>query len=124
MCTVFPAKETEISVPVRYCIPAAWAACKARAWPAQVLAVADAIRAADGVLIGESRREAKALPAFKPQWDARKGAEQLYAAYKKSGITLEGSNITELEMSCFTGDYVTGSVSPEYLRWVEQNQLS
>jgi nucleoside-diphosphate-sugar epimerase len=30
-----------------------------------------------------------ALPAFKPQWDARKGAEQLYAAYKNSGITLE-----------------------------------
>ncbi|MEZ5996693.1 MAG: SDR family oxidoreductase [Hyphomonadaceae bacterium] len=29
------------------------------------------------------------LPAFKPQWDARKGAEQLYGAYKKSGITLE-----------------------------------
>ena len=32
---------------------------------------------------------AKVLPAFKPQWDARKGAEQLYAAYKRSGITLE-----------------------------------
>lgn len=30
-----------------------------------------------------------ALPAFKPQWDARKGAEQLFAAYKNSGITLE-----------------------------------
>jgi nucleoside-diphosphate-sugar epimerase len=30
-----------------------------------------------------------ALPAFKPQWDARKGAEQLYAAYQKSGVTLE-----------------------------------
>lgn len=30
-----------------------------------------------------------ALPGFKPQWDARKGAEQLYAAYKTSGITLE-----------------------------------
>jgi nucleoside-diphosphate-sugar epimerase len=29
------------------------------------------------------------LPAFKPQWDARKGAEQLYAAYKQSGVTLE-----------------------------------
>ena len=37
---------------------------------------------------------------------------------------LEGSDITDLEMSCFTGDYVTGTVSPEYLRWVEQNQLS
>jgi amidophosphoribosyltransferase len=37
---------------------------------------------------------------------------------------LEGSDIESLEMSCFTGDYVTGTVSPEYLRWVEQNQLS
>jgi amidophosphoribosyltransferase len=27
-------------------------------------------------------------------------------------------------MSCFTGDYVTGSVTPEYLAWVEANQLS
>lgn len=32
---------------------------------------------------------ARALPAFKPQWDARKGAEQLYAAYTGSGLTLE-----------------------------------
>jgi nucleoside-diphosphate-sugar epimerase len=31
----------------------------------------------------------RALPAFKPQWDARKGAEQLYGAYLKSGLTLE-----------------------------------
>ena len=29
------------------------------------------------------------LPAFKPQWDARKGAEQLYQSYLKSGVTLE-----------------------------------
>ena len=29
------------------------------------------------------------LPAFKPQWDARMGAEQLYRAYKSSGLTLE-----------------------------------
>ena len=31
----------------------------------------------------------RALPAFKPQWDARKGAEQLYRAYLSAGITLE-----------------------------------
>ena len=37
---------------------------------------------------------------------------------------LEGSNVTELEMSCFTGEYVTGTVSEEYLAWVEANQLS
>jgi nucleoside-diphosphate-sugar epimerase len=29
------------------------------------------------------------LPAFKPQWDARKGAEQLYKAYLAAGLTLE-----------------------------------
>ncbi len=29
------------------------------------------------------------LPQFKPQWDAKKGAEQLYKAYRSSGITLE-----------------------------------
>ncbi|HEX5999628.1 MAG TPA: SDR family oxidoreductase [Hyphomicrobiaceae bacterium] len=32
---------------------------------------------------------ARELPAFKPQWDARKGAEQLYAAYRASGVTME-----------------------------------
>ncbi|HEV7949564.1 MAG TPA: amidophosphoribosyltransferase [Glaciihabitans sp.] len=37
---------------------------------------------------------------------------------------IEGSDVTALEMSCFTGDYVTGSVTPEYLAWVEANQLS
>jgi len=31
----------------------------------------------------------RSLPGFKPQWDARKGAEQLYRAYTKAGITLE-----------------------------------
>ena len=29
------------------------------------------------------------LPQFKPQWDARRGAEQLYQAYRSSGLTLE-----------------------------------
>ena len=29
------------------------------------------------------------LPDFKPQWNARKGAEELYEAYKKIGLTLE-----------------------------------
>ncbi len=32
---------------------------------------------------------AERLPAFKPQWDARRGAEQLYAAYRDSQLTLE-----------------------------------
>jgi amidophosphoribosyltransferase len=36
---------------------------------------------------------------------------------------IEGSDVTALEMSCFTGDYVTGTVTPEYLAWVERTQL-
>lgn len=32
---------------------------------------------------------ARELPAFKPVWDARIGAEQLYAAYKSTGLTLQ-----------------------------------
>jgi hypothetical protein len=30
-----------------------------------------------------------ALPSFETKWDARRGAEQLYAAYGSSGLTLE-----------------------------------
>jgi nucleoside-diphosphate-sugar epimerase len=32
---------------------------------------------------------ARVLPEFQPQWDVRKGAEQLYAAYGRSRLTLE-----------------------------------
>lgn len=32
---------------------------------------------------------ARVLPAFKPHYDARRGAEQLYAAYRTSNLTLE-----------------------------------
>jgi nucleoside-diphosphate-sugar epimerase len=32
---------------------------------------------------------ANTLPEFKPQWNARKGAEELYAAYQKIGLTLD-----------------------------------
>jgi nucleoside-diphosphate-sugar epimerase len=31
----------------------------------------------------------RVLPAYQPQWDARMGAEELYQAYVRSGVTLE-----------------------------------
>ncbi len=38
---------------------------------------------------------------------------------------LEGSTgVEDLEMSCFTGEYITGNVTPEYLSWLERTQLS
>ena len=37
---------------------------------------------------------------------------------------IEGSNVTDLEMCCFTGEYVTGGIDDAYLAWVEQNTAS
>lgn len=40
------------------------------------------------------------------------------------GAVTEGSAVEHLELSCFTGEYVTGNVTPEYLAWVRETQLS
>lgn len=32
--------------------------------------------------------------------------------------------VTELELSCFTGEYLAGTITPEYLKWLEDNQSS
>ncbi|UWF77686.1 MULTISPECIES: amidophosphoribosyltransferase [Microbacterium] len=37
---------------------------------------------------------------------------------------IEGSSLTDLDMSCFDGRYVTGTVTDEYLDWVERSQSS
>ncbi|MDY6940184.1 MAG: SDR family oxidoreductase [Cyanobacteriota bacterium] len=37
----------------------------------------------------DCRKILRVLPEFKPQWNARRGAQELYAAYQKIGLTLE-----------------------------------
>ncbi len=37
---------------------------------------------------------------------------------------VDGSDITELDMSCFNGEYVTGDITDEYLAWVEVAKTS
>lgn len=37
---------------------------------------------------------------------------------------IEGSEVIDLDMSCFDGRYVTGTVTEEYLDWVESSQSS
>ncbi|MEJ1089481.1 amidophosphoribosyltransferase [Microbacterium sp. Mu-80] len=37
---------------------------------------------------------------------------------------IEGSELTDLDMSCFDGRYITGTVTDEYLDWVEKSQSS
>src|SRR3954467_15968502 len=73
-----------------------------------------------------SRRELVAFDRKIPEISAEIGTDHLIyqeVADMQSAI-LEGSNVESLEMSCFTGEYVTGTVTPEYLAWVEKNQLS
>ncbi|REJ08529.1 amidophosphoribosyltransferase [Microbacterium bovistercoris] len=41
----------------------------------------------------------------------------------KAAIT-EGTDLDDLDMSCFDGRYVTGTVTEEYLDWVERSQTS
>jgi amidophosphoribosyltransferase len=73
-----------------------------------------------------SRRELIAHGRRIPEIAAELGAD--YLIYQevedmRAAIT-EGSRVSELEMSCFTGEYVTGYVNDEYLAWVEATQQS
>ncbi len=73
-----------------------------------------------------SRHELVAHGRKIPEIGAELGSDYLIyqeVADMKAAI-LEGSNVTDLDMSCFTGEYVTGTVTPEYLDWVEKNQNS
>jgi amidophosphoribosyltransferase len=73
-----------------------------------------------------SRQELVAHGRKIPEISTVLGADYLIyqeVADMKAAI-LEGSDVTDLDMSCFTGEYVTGTVTPEYLDWVENNQGS
>jgi amidophosphoribosyltransferase len=73
-----------------------------------------------------TRRELVAAGRKIPEIARELGADHLIyqeVADMQAAI-IEGSDVTELEMSCFTGEYVTGTVDAEYLRWVEANQFS
>jgi amidophosphoribosyltransferase len=73
-----------------------------------------------------SRQELIAHGRKIPEIAAELGADHMIyqeVADLQAAIT-EGTSIEALDLSCFTGDYVTGTVTEEYLSWVEQTQLS
>jgi hypothetical protein len=37
----------------------------------------------------DSSKIRKTLPEFQPEWDARKGAQELYASYRQVGLKLD-----------------------------------
>ena len=73
-----------------------------------------------------SRQELVAHGRTIPEIARELGADHL--VYQEvddmAAAIMAGSHLTALEMSCFTGEYVTGTVTEEYLSWVEATQLS
>ncbi|MCC4908514.1 amidophosphoribosyltransferase [Microbacterium sp. cx-59] len=73
-----------------------------------------------------SRHELVAHGRTIPEIAQELGAD--YMVYQEvedlKAAILEGSDITDLDMSCFDGRYITGTVTDEYLAWVEGTQTS
>jgi amidophosphoribosyltransferase len=73
-----------------------------------------------------SRHELVAHGRTIPEIAKELGAD--YMVYQEvedlKAAILEGSDVQDLDMSCFDGRYVTGTVSDEYLAWVEGSQVS
>ena len=56
--------------------------------------------------------------------EALKRRESVGTWERMKAAIMEGSDLVDLDMSCFDGRYVTGTVSEEYLAWVEGSQES
>lgn len=62
---------------------------------------------------------ARTLPEFKPQWNARRGAEELYAAYQKIGLTLEDVEGARYNRLAHIKQLLSTNRLDQTLRWEE-----
>ena len=60
---------------------------------------------------------AQTLPEFQPQWNARKGAEELYRAYQKIGLTLEEFEGPKYKRIAHIQNLLKAGQIDETLRW-------
>ncbi len=63
------------------------------------------------------RKIAQILPNFQPQWDARKGAEELYNTYQKVGLTLEEFEGPKYQRIAHIKYLLSNGLLNEELRW-------
>lgn len=61
----------------------------------------------------------KTLPAFKPQWDARKGAQELYETYKKTDLQLEEFEGPKYKRVAHIKQLLSDGLLDETLRWTK-----
>jgi nucleoside-diphosphate-sugar epimerase len=62
-------------------------------------------------------RIAQILPNFQPQWNARKGAVELYEAYQKVGLTLEEFEGPKYQRIAHIKYLISHNLLDENLRW-------
>ncbi len=60
---------------------------------------------------------ARTLPEFQPQWTAKKGAEQLYQAYKRIGLSLDEFEGTRYKRIAHIKYLISSNLLDENLRW-------
>jgi nucleoside-diphosphate-sugar epimerase len=60
------------------------------------------------------------LPEFQPQWDARRGAQQLYEAYRKYGVGLEEFEGPRYKRIDHVKQLLSNGVLDSTLRWTEK----
>ncbi len=62
----------------------------------------------------------RVLPEFQPQWDVKRGAEQLYEAYRTSGVTLEEFEGPRYQRVAHIRKLIADGVIDEALRHIRQ----
>lgn len=66
---------------------------------------------------------ARALPAFKPQWTARRGAMQLYEAFRSSGLRLEEFEGPTYQRIGHIKKLIADGLIDRDLRWIDQRAV-
>ena len=67
----------------------------------------------------DSSKIAEALPNFKPEWDARRGAQELYESYKKVGVTVDEFEGPRYRRIDHIKSLIESGKLDETLRWRE-----
>lgn len=70
----------------------------------------------------DCNRIARVLHDFKPQWTARRGIEQLYEEYKRTGLTLEEFEGPKFMRIAHVKSLIKDGMLDENFRWCEENR--
>ena len=62
------------------------------------------------------------LPSFDPQWDARRGAEELYQAYQQHGVNIEEFEGPKYKRIAHIKQLISNGLIDKNLRWTHKHE--